>query len=302
MQDLNDMLYFAEVVDHGSFAAAGRALGLPKSRLSRRIADLEAALGVRLLQRTTRKLGLTEAGLAYFERARIALTGLEEAASAATQMSHEPRGTVRLSVPGDSGALNLAERVARFQRKYPLVHVDISFSSRHVDLVAEGFDLALRAGRLRDSSLVARKIGSDSLGLFAAPSYLRRRGKPKVLKDLAEHDCVLFRGVQGKCEWALNGPRGEESVTVRGPVNADEMSFVQQAVAVGLGIALLPCIAIRLAALQGTTPLPVRLLPEYSAGGAELNLVMPSARFQSASVLALRDFLHAEISEVWRSV
>lgn len=299
--DLNHVAVFAKVVELGSFTAAAAQLGLPKSSVSRTITRLEDELGVRLLQRTTRKLNLTEAGLAYFERARVALTGLEEAAAAATNMSSEPRGTVRLTTAGDGSVFNLGERVSRFVRKYPLVHVDISFTSRFVDLVAEGFDLAIRAGKLRDSSLVARKIGSDSLGIFAAPSYVRRRGKPKVLKDLAEHDCVLFRGIQGKSDWTLVGPRGEESVTVRGPVNADELVFVQQAVSAGIGIGLLPCIATRLWAARGLPP-PVRLFPEYSAGGAELNLVMPSARFQTASVVALRDFLHAELTELWQSV
>ena len=300
--DLNHVATFAKVVELGSFTAAALQLGLPKSSVSRTVTRLEEDLGVRLLQRTTRKLNLTEAGHAYFERARVALGGLEEAASAATNLSSEPRGTVRLSAPPDVNGLGLAERIARFVKKYPLVHVDISLSSRFVDLVAEGFDLALRAGRMRDSSLVARKIGGDSLGVYAAPAYLRRRGKPKVLKDLAAHDCVLFKGVQGKCEWQLTGPRGEESVTVRGPINTDEMSFVQQSVAAGVGIALLPTVAVRMAEKSGTVPPPVRLFPEYSSGGAELSLVMPSVRFQPAAVVALRDFLHAELTEVWRAI
>src|SRR3954468_1318017 len=220
--DLNHVAVFARVVELQSFTAAAKQLGLPKSSVSRTLSRLEDELGVRLLQRTTRKLHLTEAGQAYYERARVALTGLEEAASAATNLSAEPRGTVRLSAPADVGILNLGELVARFVRKYPLVHVEISFSSRFVDLVAEGFDLALRAGKMADSSLVARKIGSDALGIYASANYLRRRGRPKTLADLADHDCVLFHGTNGKSEWHLTGPQGEERVTVRGPLNTDE--------------------------------------------------------------------------------
>jgi DNA-binding transcriptional LysR family regulator len=299
--DLNHVAVFARVVELESFTAAAKQLGLPKSSVSRTVSRLEDELGVRLLQRTTRKLHLTEAGQAFYERARVALAGLAEAASAATNMSAEPRGTVRLSAPADIGVMNLAELVARFLRKYPLVQIEISISSRYVDLVAEGFDLALRAGKLADSSLVARKIGSDQLGLFASPSYLRRRGRPKTPAELANHDCVLFRGTNGKSEWRLTGPRGEERVTVRGPLNVDELSFVQQAVTAGVGIALLPMIAVRLAAARGPLPLPVRVLPEYSVGGSGLNVVSPSARFQSASVAAFRDFLVAELTAFWNS-
>jgi len=299
--DLNHVAIFARVVELESFTAAAKHLGLPKSSVSRTVTRLEDELGVRLLQRTTRKLHLTEAGQAYYDRARVALAGLEEAASAATNLSAEPRGTVRMSAPVDIGILNLGERVARFVRKYPLVQIEISLSSRFVDLVAEGFDLALRAGKLADSSLVARKVGDDSLGLFASAAYVRRRGKPKTLAELASHDCVLFRGTHGKGEWQLTGPRGEERVTVHGPLNVDEMTLVQQAVAAGLGIALLPIVGVRLTAARGLFPLPVRLLPEYSLRGASLHLVSPSARFQPASVIAFRDFLLAELTEVWNS-
>lgn len=299
--DLNHVAVFARVVELESFTAAARQLGLPKSSVSRIVTRLEDELGVRLLQRTTRKLHLTEAGRAYYERARISLEGLEEAASAATNLSAEPRGTVRLTAPADMGILNLGELVARFVRKYPLVHIEISLSSRFVDLVAEGFDLALRAGRLADSSLVARKIGDDNLGIFAAPSYLRRRGRPKTLADLASHDCVLFRGTHGKSEWRLSGPNGEERVTVRGPLNVDEMVLVQESVAAGVGIALLPINGARLVAARGRLPLPVRLLPEYSVSGGNLNVVSPSTRFPSASVSAFRDFLVAELTELWKS-
>ncbi|HYQ25679.1 MAG TPA: LysR family transcriptional regulator [Polyangiaceae bacterium] len=299
--DLNHVAIFARVVELSSFTAAAKQLGLPKSSVSRTVTRLEDELGVRLLQRTTRKLHVTEAGQAYFERARVALVALEEAASAATNLSAEPRGTVRISAPADIGVLNLGELVARFVRKYPLVHIEISLSSRFVDLVAEGFDLALRAGKMADSSLVARKIGVDSLGAFASSAYLRRRGRPKTVADLAGHDCVLFRGAHGKSEWRLTGPHGEERVTVRGPLNADEMAFVQQAVAAGVGIALLPVIGVRLTATRGALPMPVRVLPEYTVGGSGLHVVSPSARFQSASVAAFRDFLIAELTAIWSS-
>lgn len=299
--DLNHVAVFARVVELESFTAAAKQLGLPKSSVSRTVSRLEDELGVRLLHRTTRRLRPTEAGQAYYERVRVSLSGLEEAASAATNLSAEPRGTVRVTAPANMGVMNLGDLVARFVRKYPLVHVELSLTSRFVDLVAEGFDLAVRAGKLADSSLVARKIGNDSLGLFASPAYLRRRGRPKTIAELANHDCVLFRGTHGKSDWHLMGPRGEEHVTVRGPVNADEITFVQQAVNAGVGIALLPTIGVRLEAARGARPTPVRLLPEYSVGGASLHVVSPPSRFQSASVTVFRDFLVSELSAIWNS-
>ena len=300
--DLNNVAVFARVVELESFTAAALQLGLPKSSVSRTVSRLEEELGVRLLQRTTRRLHLTEAGQAYYERARTALGSLEEAALAASNLSVEPRGIVRMTAPGDMGIINLPGIVARFVAKYPLVHVEVSLSPRKVDLVAEGFDLAVRAGKLQDSSLVARKIGSDSLAIFASAAYLRRRGRPMTLADLAHHDCVLFRGTNGKAEWRLTGPDGEESVTVRGPINADEMGFVQQAVAAGVGIGLLPRIAVRLAAKGSPEAENVQLLPEFSVTGGDLSVVTPSARFLPASVTVFRDFLVTELTQLWNSL
>src|SRR5450432_2813734 len=300
--DLNHVAVFARVVELESFTAAANLLGLPKSSVSRTVTRLEEELGVRLLQRTTRTLHLTDAGHAYYERARVALSGLDEAASAATNLSIEPRGVVRVTAPSDASTLNLACIVARFTKQYPLVHIELSLSSRAVDLVAEGFDLAVRAGKLSDSTLIARKIGLDSLGVFASASYLRRRGRPKAVADLASHDCLLFRGKNGKSEWRLSGPKGEESVTVRGPLSVDEMSFAQQAVAAGLGIGLLPTMGVKLRAPSRDYPTPVRILPEYSqGGGAGLFVVTPSLRFQPASVMAFRDFLIEELGLLWNT-
>jgi DNA-binding transcriptional LysR family regulator len=300
--DLNHVAVFARVVELESFTAAAQQLGLPKSSVSRTVSRLEEELGVRLLQRTTRRLHLTDAGQAYFERARAALGSLEEAALAASNLSVEPRGVVRMTAPGDMGLINLPGLIARFVSKYPLVHVEVSLSARRVDLVAEGFDIAVRAGKLQDSSLVARKIGSDTLAIFASPAYLRKRGRPKTLADLAHHDCVLFRAINGKSEWTLTGPQGEESVTVRGPITCDEMGFIQRAVVAGAGIGLLPRIAVRLAPKGSAQAENVQLLPEYSVTGGDLSVVTPSTRFQPAAVTAFRDFLVAELTRLWNSL
>ncbi|MBC8131381.1 MAG: LysR family transcriptional regulator, partial [Deltaproteobacteria bacterium] len=216
--DLNRISTFVRVVETGTFTAAAAALGLPKSSVSRGVAQLEEALGVRLLQRTTRKLNLTDAGRSYFQRVRAAMSGLEQANSAAADTEHEPRGIVRVTAPGDFGNGLLSAVIADFLLLHPRIHVDVTLTGRWVNLVEEGFDLAVRAGKLRDSSLVARKIAVTDMGLYAAPTYLERRGRPRRLGELANHECLLHRSGKGIMPWRLTGPRGPELVSVSGPV------------------------------------------------------------------------------------
>lgn len=307
--DLNHVTTFLRVVENDSFTAAAAALGLPKSSVSRNVAHLEEDLGVRLLQRSTRRIGLTEAGKAFYERARAALTGLEEASVAASDLGREPRGTIRVTAPADAGALVLADLVARFVRRYPLIHVELSLTARMVDLVEEGFDLALRAAvRLDDSALLVRRIGSMESGLFAAPGYLRRRGPLASLAELSQHDCVLFRSRGANATWRLSGPpegssgdgesaeaRVEHAIAVQGPIAADDISFVMAAVRAGAGIGLLPAFLCVEQVLRGKL---VRLLPAYASHEASLHLVMPSGRYVPARVALLRDYLLKHLGEL----
>jgi len=284
--DLNRIATFVRVAEMGSFTAAAREMGAPKSSVSRAVSSLELDLGVRLLQRTTRKLHLTEAGRAYLERARTGLAALEEASAEAGEMGEEPRGHVRMTAPPGSEAL--PGILAAFTQRYPRVHVAVVFTGRYVNLVEEGFDLALRGGRLEDSTLVARKITEEKLALYASPTYLRRRGRPRRLADLAEHDCVLQRAVNGRATYRLHGANGEEHIEVRGPLSADEMLFLLQAAEAGAGIALLPDTLVRSRLARKSL---VRVLPDYAAVGRGLFVVVPSSRFLPARVAALRDFL-----------
>lgn len=290
--DLNLVTAFVSVVEQQSFTSAAKALGLPKSSVSRRVTELEEELGVQLLHRTTRKLALTEAGRTYYEQAEKALTELNAAAESATGMDTEARGIVRVTAPVDIGVLGIADIVAEFLSEYPDIHVDLSLSSKVVDLVEEGFDIGIRAGKPRDASLVARRIGTSALGLYASPDYLKKHGRPKNIEELAEHQCVLFRGRHGKMLWRLEGPDGEPStVEVRGRVNVDEMLFVRQAVGVGLGIGLLPTIVIATCNRVQTLEPVERILPEYSQGGADVAVVTPSGPKRPRRVTILRDFL-----------
>jgi DNA-binding transcriptional LysR family regulator len=290
--DLNLVTAFVRVVEQQSFTSAAKALGLPKSSVSRRVTELEEELGVQLLHRTTRKLALTEAGRSYFEQAERALTELQAAAESATGMDTEARGIVRVTAPVDIGVMGLADILSEFVREYPDIHVELSLSSKVVDLVEEGFDIGIRAGKSRDSSLVARRLGNAALGLYASPEYLKARGRPRTLADLAAHDCVLFRGKNGKALWRLEGPDGEpSSIEVRGPINVDDMLFVRQAVGVGLGIGLLPAIVIATCKRVGSLDPVERILPEFSMSGAEVAVVTPSGPKRPRRVTLLRDFL-----------
>jgi molybdate transport repressor ModE-like protein len=285
MTDLNRVAIFAQVASAGSFSAGARALGIPKSSASRAVKQLEDALGVRLLERTTRRLRLTEAGREYYERVAVALSGLDEAQAAVMDLQDTPKGTVRIAAPAAWGSWLLAPLVAHVLQTYPEIHIDLSLTDGDVDLVRDGFDLALRMGRLEDSSLIVRTVGSIDRALFASAAYLERRGTPHQLADLARHDIVVFRGDGHGDRLRLQGPDGIESVAVRGRVETDAQSFVFESVRLGLGIGLLPlgmCVEhMKL----------VRVLPEFLEPGYTCSIVYPSSRHLPQRVRLLRDAL-----------
>jgi DNA-binding transcriptional LysR family regulator len=293
--DYKDVALFTRVIEAGSFTSAAAALGLPKSSVSRGVSRLESDLGVRLVQRTTRRLALTDAGRHFFERVRGAIEGLEEAAKAVREYGSEPRGTVRVTAPGDSSAIGIADAIAVFSSRYPAISVELTLTQRLVDLVGEGFDIAVRAGTLADSTLVARRVGASQRMLFASPEYLERRGRPETLPDLASHEVILFRARGGRATLELTGPNGDESVEVKGRLSADEMGFMGRLATAGAGIALLPVFTVRDAVRRGELE-PV--LPEYRRTGTALHVVLPSSSFVPARVALLRDFLVEYLAKV----
>jgi DNA-binding transcriptional LysR family regulator len=290
--DLNRVAAFARVVETGSFTAAASALGVRKSSVSRSVAALEADLGIRLLQRTTRRLSLTEAGHAYYDRARDALAGLDEAREAVSSLGTEPRGLVRFTAPVDL-ADELAPITGQFLREHPRVRVEALLTGRYVDLVKEGFDLAVRAGVLADSSLLARKLGDSDLGLFASPDYLEGRGRPRRVADLAHHDCILYRAGGGKATWRLQGRHGEERVSVQGRVDADELTFVRGMLLAGSGIGFVPVYLFAPLVESGQLE---RVLPQYAHHGSAIHIVWPSRRFEPAAVSLFRDAIASSLS------
>jgi DNA-binding transcriptional LysR family regulator len=282
--DLNRVAAFVRVVETGSFTAAAAALGVRKSSVSRSVAALERDLGIRLLQRTTRRLSLTDAGRAYHDRARDALLGLEEAQQAVSSLGAEPRGVVRVTAPVDL-ARDLAAVTAAFLRAHAGVRVEAVLTARYVDLVKEGFDLAVRAGPLTDSSLLARKLGESEMGLFASPAHLDAAGRPRRVADLARRECILYRG---GARWRLAGPRGEEEVSVRGRVDTDELAFVRGMALAGHGIALLPAAYAASAVEAGGLE---RVLPRHAQRSSPVHVVWPSRRFEPAAVRLFREML-----------
>lgn len=293
--DLREVEAFVKVVEAQSFTAAARLLGVPKSSVSRAVTRLEDELGTTLLTRTTRKLALTDHGQRYLQSARDALQILTEARDSLADDGAEPRGTVRITAAPDPSGRLLAEPLAEFTKRYPLIHVDVLFTSRRVDLIEEGVDLALRAGKLDDATLVGRKIGTSAHILVAAPGYLAQRGTPRRLHDLTRHACLLYRAARGRQRWTFTRmgrtPR-TESVEVGGPISADELSILVQLVKRGAGIALLPQLACEEALQAGEL---VRVLPAYQQQGNALYLVHPASRRLPRRVAVLSDFLYEAI-------
>jgi DNA-binding transcriptional LysR family regulator len=284
--ELNEVEAFVAVVQAQGFTRAAERMGIPKSGVSRRVAKLESTLGVRLIHRTTRSFHLTEVGQRYYERASRALAELEEARSEASRSSSAPAGVVRITVPPDAGSGPVVRALVAFTQRYPEMQIEVDSSTRMVDLVAEGFDLAVRAGKLQDSTLVARKLSSIPFILVAHRDYLKRRGTPKTLADLSKHECVLFRARSGRAEWKLQGPDGEESVSVSGRISGSDYAFVMGAVVAGMGIGFVPA-----AALPCDASRIVHVLPQYAGPMATLHLVYPSSRLLPQRVVLLRDYL-----------
>lgn len=294
--DLNHVVSFLRVVDAGSFTAAAKGLGVPTSTVSRQVAQLEEALGVRLLQRTSRRVQLTEAGTAYHERASPALGALEGAADEVRDRQETPRGVVRLTAPGDIGAL-LADVLVAFSEQHPGIQVELVLTGRIVDLVAEGVDLALRAGVIRDGTLVARKLGADQMLLAASAAYLERRGTPAALAELAQHDCLGFRTQRGRALWQLVGPAGPVSLEVDCRFAADDFTFLRALLLADAGVGLVPHVAVARELAEGTLR---RVLPDHSQPLVGLSLVYPSAKHLPRRVVLLRDFLFQALgAQAW---
>ncbi|MFT3769433.1 MAG: LysR family transcriptional regulator [Minicystis sp.] len=282
--DLNHLSVFAAVAETTSFTEAAKSLGVPKSTVSRAVASLEASLGVRLLQRTTRHVALTTAGQSLIDRLGPRLKALTEAVEGLPELEDEPSGTLRLTSTGDFGAEILAEIITSFCRRYPRINVQMNLTTRVVDLAKEGYDAAFRllVKRLKDSDLVARKVGELGMALFAAPAYLAARETPKVPDDLLAHDYVALTG---------SGPFSLEGVTrvhlpLRPRIIAEDGFFVREALRHGAGIGILPTFLAQQDVLAGRL---VRVLPRWTIPTGNIYLVYGSSQHLPKKMAAFRD-------------
>lgn len=293
--DLNDILVFRHVVEAGTFTAAGRALGLPTSSMSRRVTRLEERLGARLLQRTTRALSLTDAGRIYYEHVTRATEQLDEGSRAVGVLQSEPSGRLRLTAPTDIGR-GLLPLIGAFLCENREVDIELELTNRIVNLVDEGYDCAVRAGTLPDSSLVARKlIEGSTFALFASPGYLQARGEPTTPADVEQHDCVAFGPMSTSGEWPLFGGAKQLRIRPKIRISVNDFGAVRAACVAGIGIGLLPTL---IAGQDERAGLLVRVLPELvTATSSAVWLVYPSRSHLPVKVRAFADFLKAHFGE-----
>ncbi|HEX2199013.1 MAG TPA: LysR family transcriptional regulator [Burkholderiales bacterium] len=278
--DLDGIAVFVKVVQAGSFSAAARLLGIPNTTVSAKVARLEKRLGVTLIQRTTRKLHVTPAGRAYFERCVQGL-GEIESAEAEITLSAEPRGLLRITAPGDVAHGLLPGFVARFLERYPRTQVELIIANRMVDLLAEGVHLAVRAGALRDSSLVARRFVAYRGGLWASAAYLKEHGTPNTPRDLEAHECIVFPKRSGQPTRLTDG-RAHADVVLKTRLAVDDLETLRQFAVQGKGIGMLIDYLAREAGL-------VPVLPKWSWASGALSFVYPGQRFVPANVRAFID-------------
>ncbi|UCZ85574.1 LysR family transcriptional regulator [Pseudomonas sp. L5B5] len=296
MLDLNDVALFVHVVRNGSFAEAARQLGMPSNTLSRRVQQLEAQLGTRLLQRSTRKLTLTHSGELFHERCSGAVEGLLDAGQQLMTGSQEPSGTVRVAAMADFFDFFPMEWVADFLAKHPQVRLDFVLSDARADLIAERIDIAFRGGVLQDSGYVGRQLlGAGNEGLVASSDYLNKRGVPATLQDLDNHDCVSFAHPSGLTTWRLMGPDGvEEDIQITSRFNGNTAQALRKATLAGLGIALLPPTITNLDLQAGRL---VSVLPHYYRTGFGLHLLYPSRKHLPLAVSAFIELVMEKLKE-----
>ena len=299
MADLNDIAVFVKVAQFQSFSRAARALGMPVSTVSRRIAELEGALGVTLLQRTTRKLTLTSQGRDYFDQCSEPLSMLADAERVLTRTQRLPEGFLRVSVPVALGQDPFLEFVSDFLNIHPRIKVDLFITNLFLDLIAENIDVSIRYGDLKDSTLVAQKLGSQIRYVVASPDYLRDRTPPNKPEDLSSHRCVLLNARNNEAEWELVGGRKRSSISVSGPIASRDFSSVSSFVYRGHGIGFLPSTYCDAKIETGEL---VRLLPDWTSEQVGIHAVYPTRNFLPSRLQLFLEALKSWEDPPWIAV
>ncbi|WP_444885071.1 LysR family transcriptional regulator [Microbulbifer sp. PSTR4-B] len=278
---------FVTVAETGGFSPAAKLLGISKSAVSKRVSQLEEQLGVKLLHRTTRKLSLTEAGEHFFQHARIAYQAAQDAQDAVTQLQGEPQGRLRINAPMSFGRLHLAPLIPVFLKRYPKITIDLVMDDKVVDLIGEGFDIAIRGGDLPDTSLIARKLAPLQSVLCASPAYLEEFGKPIELEQLTEHNCLMFTYSRDVKEWNFIQDNHLHTIEVRGNYQVNNSEALREAILQGLGIGRLPTFV---AGADIKSGLLVPLFEEYQMPAKTIYAVFPERQYMPAKVRAFIDF------------
>lgn len=278
---------FVAVVENGGFSPAARVLGVSKAAVSKRISLLEKHLGVQLLHRTTRKLSLTEAGERYFEHAVQAQAAARDAEDAVTQLQGQPQGRLRINVPMSFGRLHVAPLIPEYLKRYPGVRVDMVMDDKAVNLVEEGFDVAIRAGDLPDSTLIARKLTPAHSVICASPDYLKRHGRPASPAELIGHNCVLYSYSSEASEWTLIDENGPETVVVSGNYQVNNSEALREALVRGVGIGRLPTFVAGPDLKAGRL---INLFESYRMPYKTIYAVFPERQYMPAKVRAFLDF------------
>ncbi|HEX2531841.1 MAG TPA: LysR substrate-binding domain-containing protein [Burkholderiaceae bacterium] len=292
MDILSGMRVFVAVADAGSFAAAANRLDMSRAMASKQVMNLEDHLGTRLLNRTTRRLSMTESGSAFYERCVQIIADVTEAEQVAGRMAAAPRGVLKITMPLAYGLHRLGSVIAGYASRYPQVKLDISLSERKIDLIEEGFDLAIRIGTLPESGLIARKLGSTRGIVCASPAYLERHGIPRTPEDLAHHACLGYSFTNSGDEWRLEGPDRKVTTRCAGPIKADNGDILRLAALSGTGLIFQPLFIVAEDLQAGRL---VRVLPDYASSELGIFAVYPSRRHLSAKVRTFVDFLVAQL-------
>ena len=283
-----ELTVFHCVVKHGSYAKAADELALSASGVSRIITRLEERLGARLVQRTTRKLALTESGAAFHARTAQVLLDLAEAEAEVQRTTLQPRGTLRMSAPVVFGQHYITPMLAELTEMYPELSFEVSLTNRFVDLIEEGMDLAVRIGSLADSRLIARRLCTNHRVLVASPSFLARHGPPSDVMQLSALECVIFTGFSRPREWKLIGPEGPVTLNVAGRVASNNVDVLTESAKLGLGVTVGATLSVGPALLSGEL---LRVLCDYQFEPTAIFAVYPSARQLSTKVRAVVDYL-----------
>lgn len=296
MADLNDIAVFVKVAQFESFSRAAHALGMPVSTVSRKVSALEAELGVTLLQRTTRKLALTSQGRDYFNQCSEPLNLLFDAERVLTQTQKKPEGSLKISVPVILGQEPFLEFVSDFMKNYPRIKIDLFITNLFLDLIAENVDVGVRFGGLKDSNVIAKKLGSQIRYAVASPEYLKGRNAPVKPEDLKLHQCVLLNGKNNETEWEFISGRKRAKVRVSGPISSRDFQSVSTFVYRGHGIGFLPSIYCDEKIKKKDL---VRLLPEWTSEQLDVHAVYPTRNFLPSRLHVFLEALKAWKSPLW---